>query len=42
MKLHAEETGESTIEGKAKETAAEIAKQIKPRFQAQGWIPPSN
>ena len=26
VKLHAEETGESTIEGKAKETAAEIAK----------------
>jgi hypothetical protein len=37
--IHAEETGSSTIEGKAKDTAAEIAKQIKPRFQQQGWIP---
>jgi hypothetical protein len=39
VKLHGEETGSSTIQGKAKETADEIAKQLKPRFQEQGWIP---
>jgi len=39
VKLHAEQTGSSTIQGKAKETADTIAEQLKPRFQEQGWIP---
>ena len=39
VKLHGEETGSSTIQGKAKDTAKEIAEQLKPRFQDQGWIP---
>jgi len=39
VKLHGEETGASTIQGKAKDTAKEIATQLKPRFQEQGWIP---
>ena len=38
VKVHGEMTGSSTIQGKAKETAKEIAKQLKPRFQEQGWI----
>jgi hypothetical protein len=39
VKLHSEETGSSTIQGKARETAQAIAEQIKPHFQEQGWIP---
>jgi hypothetical protein len=31
--------GSSTVEGRAKATAQEIAKVLKQRFQAQGWIP---
>jgi hypothetical protein len=38
VKVYGEESGSSTIEGRAKGTAAEIAAQIKPRFQQQGWI----
>ena len=36
VKLHGEQTGSSTIQGKARETATEIAAQLKPRFQEQG------
>jgi len=32
-------SGRNTIEGRAKATAVEIAKQIEPRFREQGWIP---
>jgi hypothetical protein len=39
VKLHGEETGSSTIQGKARDTAKAIAEQLKPRFQEQGWIP---
>ena len=39
VKIHGEETGSSTIHGKAKETADVIAAQLRPRFQQQGWIP---
>jgi len=39
VKIHGEETGSSTIHGKAKQTADVIAAQLKPRFQDQGWIP---
>ena len=39
VKLHDEETGSATIQGKAKDTAKEIATTLKPKFQEQGWIP---
>jgi Domain of unknown function (DUF4410) len=38
MKIYGEESGKSTVEGRADATAKEIAAQIKPRFQQQGWI----
>jgi hypothetical protein len=40
VNLHSEATGSSTIQGKAKDVAKEIAAQIRPRFEQQGWIPP--
>lgn len=38
MKVYGEESGSSRVEGRADQTAQEIAKQLKPRFQQQGWI----
>lgn len=38
MKVYGEESGSSKLEGRAEATAKEIADQIKPRFQQQGWI----
>jgi hypothetical protein len=38
VKLHDEHTGEAKIQGKVKQVAEEIAAQLKPRFQQQGWI----
>lgn len=38
MKIYGEESGRSTVEGRAKQTADEIASQLKIRFQQQGWI----
>lgn len=38
MKVHDEMTGKSTLEGRAKDTATEIASVLKERFQEQGWI----
>jgi hypothetical protein len=38
MKMYGEESGSSKLAGRAKATAQEIADQIKPRFQQQGWI----
>jgi hypothetical protein len=38
MKIHGEETGSSGTEGRAKQTAKEIADVLKKRFQEQGWI----
>jgi hypothetical protein len=38
MKAHGEVSGSSTLEGRAKDTAKEIADRLKPRFQEQGWI----
>jgi len=38
MKIYGEASGNSTLEGRAKATAKEIADKIKPRFQEQGWI----
>ena len=37
-KVYGEASGKSTIEGRAKATADEIAKVLKPKFLAQGWI----
>jgi hypothetical protein len=41
VKVHGEQTGSSTIHGKARDIAKGIADQLRPRFAAQGWIPPS-
>ena len=38
MKVYGESSGSSTIEGRAKATAKEIADQIRPKFEQQGWI----
>jgi hypothetical protein len=38
MKAYGEYSGSAKIEGRAKDTAKEIAEQIRPRFQQQGWI----
>jgi len=38
MKSYGEFSGSAKIEGRGKETAKEIAKMIKPKFQEQGWI----
>ena len=39
MKVYGEESGSSTVEGRAKQTAKEIADVLKKRFAQQGWIP---
>jgi len=38
MKVYGEESGSSKVEGRAKQTAQEIADVLKKRFQEQGWI----
>ena len=38
MKVYGEASGSSKIEGRAKQTAKEIADELKTRFQQQGWI----
>jgi len=38
MKVYGEASGSSTIEGRANDTADEIAKALKQRFEEQGWI----
>jgi hypothetical protein len=38
MHLYGEERGSSTVKGRAKATAKEIADVLKKRFQDQGWI----
>jgi len=38
MKVYGEETGSSGIEGRAKQTAKEIAEVLKKRFKEEGWI----
>jgi len=38
IKIHGEESGSSGIEGRARQTAKEIADVLKKRFQEQGWI----
>jgi hypothetical protein len=41
VKAYGELSGSATIEGAAKRTADEIAKQLRPRFEQQGWIAPA-
>jgi len=38
IKIYGEESGRSTVTGRAKQTAREIADVLKKRFQEQGWI----
>lgn len=38
MKVYGETSGKSTVQGRADETAKEIADVLKKRFQGQGWI----
>jgi len=38
VKAEGQMSGRTTIEGAAKQTADEIAKQLKVSFQKQGWI----
>jgi hypothetical protein len=38
MKVYGEESGKSTVEGRAKQTAKEIGDALKKRFQQEGWI----
>ena len=38
MKIYGQESGRSTVAGRAEQTAKEIADVLKKRFQEQGWI----
>jgi hypothetical protein len=38
MKVYGEASGKSKIEGRAEQTAKEIADILKKRFQEEGWI----
>jgi hypothetical protein len=38
MKVYGEKSGSSTVEGRAKQIAKEIAAALKIKFQQQGWI----
>ncbi len=38
IKVHGEKSGKSTVEGRAKQMADEIADALKKRFEEQGWI----
>ena len=38
VKVYGEKSGKSTVEGRAKATAKEIADVLKKRFQKEGWI----
>ncbi|MGZ8460665.1 MAG: DUF4410 domain-containing protein [Candidatus Deferrimicrobiaceae bacterium] len=38
VKVRGERTGSSKVEGRAKQTAKEIADQLKKRFQELGWV----
>jgi hypothetical protein len=38
MKVYGETSGSSKIEGRAKDTAQEIAEKLRVKFQQQGWI----
>jgi hypothetical protein len=38
MKVHEYKTGSDTLDGRARDTAKEIARVLKKRFRDQGWI----
>ena len=38
MKVHGEASGSSKVEGRAEQTAKEIAGELRKRFEQQGWI----
>src|SRR5690606_11096199 len=38
LQAGAEVTGRSTVEGRARQTAKEIVKQMEPRLREEGWI----
>lgn len=38
VKVYGEESGKSTVEGRAQQTAKEIGAHLKTRFQEEGWI----
>jgi len=38
MKMYGEKSGKSTVEGRAMQTAQEIADALNKRFQKEGWI----
>jgi uncharacterized protein DUF4410 len=38
VKAYGEYSGSAKIEGRAKDTAKEIAEKLRPKFQEQGWI----
>jgi hypothetical protein len=38
VKVYEEKSGKSTVEGRAKQTAEEIAEVLKERFKEQGWM----
>jgi hypothetical protein len=38
VKVYGEASGKSTIEGRAQQTAKEIAAQLRTRFAEEGWI----
>ncbi len=40
VKLHEEKTGSATIQGKVEQVATQIAAELRPRFEQQGWIVP--
>jgi hypothetical protein len=42
VKVVGEATGRSTIEGRADQTAKEIADQLRPKFEEQGWVYPTS
>ncbi len=41
VKVYGEASGRSTIEGRAEQTAKEIADQLRPKFEEQGWVYPT-
>jgi hypothetical protein len=38
MKVYDQESGRSTVKGRVKQTAKEIADVLKKRFKEEGWI----
>jgi hypothetical protein len=41
VKVYGEASGRSTVEGRADQTAKEIADQLRPKFEEQGWVYPT-